>query len=77
MLYRLCSFLIKSLVDKPESVKIDRIETETVDIFFVRVQKQDRGIILGKQGRTVTALRSFLEGVASRLDREVVVELID
>jgi len=58
-------------------MKIDRIETETVDIFFLRVSKDDRGRILGKGGRTIGAVRTFLEGVAARFDREVVIEIVD
>ncbi|MBU0596526.1 KH domain-containing protein [Candidatus Bipolaricaulota bacterium] len=77
MIFRLCQFLVNSLVDRPEDVKIDRIETERVDIFFLRVDKEDRGRILGKGGRTIGALRGFLEGVAARIDREVVVEIVD
>lgn len=77
MLYQLCLFLVRSLVDAPEAVRIDRIETERVDILFLHVDKEDRGRVLGKGGRTVGALRTFLEGVAARLDREVVVEIID
>ena len=77
MIFRLCQFLVNSLVDRPEDVKIDRIETERVDIFFLRVSKEDRGRILGKGGRTIGALRGFLEGVAARIDREVVVEIVD
>lgn len=77
MLYRLLLFLVRSLVDNPEQVRIDRIETERVDIFFLHVGKEDRGRLLGRGGRTIGALRTFLEGVAARLDREVVVELAD
>lgn len=77
MLYRLCLFFVRSLVDAPEAVQIDRIQTERVDIFFLRVGKEDRGRILGKGGRTISALRTFLEGVAARLDREVVLEIVD
>jgi predicted RNA-binding protein YlqC (UPF0109 family) len=77
VLYRLCQFLIHSLVEHPEAVKIDRIETERVDIFFLHVSKDDRGRVLGKGGRTIGALRALLEGVAARLDREVVVEIVD
>lgn len=77
MLYRLCEFLVRSLIEKPDELKIDRIETEKVDIFFLRVGKDDRGRILGRGGRTIGALRTFLEGVAARLDREVVVEIVD
>ena len=77
MLYRLCLFLVRSLVEAPDRVHIDRIETDRVDIFFLRVDKADRGRILGKKGRTITLLRTFLEGVAARVDREVVIELLD
>ena len=77
MLYRLCEYLIQSLVEHPDAMKIDRIETETVDIFFLRVSKDDRGRILGKGGRTIGAVRTFLEGVAARFDREVVIEIVD
>ena len=77
MLFQLCQFLVKSLVEYPDQVKIDRIETGRVDIFFLHIGKEDRGRILGKGGRTIGALRMFLEGVASRLDREVVVEILD
>jgi len=77
VLYRLCEFLVQSLIEKPSALKIDRIETEKVDIFFLHVAKDDRGRILGKGGRTIGAVRTFLEGVAARFDREVVVEIVD
>ncbi|MGB2983717.1 MAG: KH domain-containing protein [Candidatus Bipolaricaulia bacterium] len=77
MLYRLCEFLVQSLIESPDALKIDRIETEKVDIFFLRVAKDDRGRILGKGGRTIGAVRTFLEGVAARVDREVVIEIVD
>ena len=77
MLYRLCEFLVHSLVERPEALKIDRIETERVDIFFLHVAENDRGRLLGKGGRTIAALRTFLEAAATRADREVVVEIIE
>jgi predicted RNA-binding protein YlqC (UPF0109 family) len=77
LLYRLCEYVVQALVEQPDALKIDRIETEKVDIFFLRVAKDDRGRILGKGGRTIGAVRTFLEGVAARFDREVVVEIVD
>lgn len=68
---------MQSLIEDPASLKIDRIETERVDIFFLHVGKEDRGRVLGRGGRTIGALRTLLEGVAARLDREVVVEILD
>ena len=77
MLYRLCEFLVRSLIEDDSALKIDRIETERVDIFFLHLGKEDRGRVLGRGGRTIGALRTLLEGVAARLDREVVVEILD
>jgi len=77
LLYRLCDFLVRSLIEQEDELKIDRIETEKVDIFFLHVGKEDRGRVLGKGGRTIGAFRTFLEGVAARLDREVVLEIVD
>lgn len=77
MLYRLCESIVHSLVERPEALKIDRIETERVDIFFLHVADVDRGRLLGKGGRTIAALRTFLEAAAARVDREVVVEIIE
>jgi predicted RNA-binding protein YlqC (UPF0109 family) len=77
LLYRLCEFLVHSLIEHADALKIDRIETERVDIFFLRVDKDDRGRVLGKGGRTISSLRTFLEGVAARIDREIVLEILD
>ncbi len=77
MLYRLCELLVHSLVEHPEALKIDRIETERVDLFFLHVADADRGRLLGKGGRTIGALRTFLEAAAARVDREVVVEILE
>lgn len=77
MLYRLCEFLVHSLIEHPEAMKIDRIETERVDIFFLHIAESDRGRLLGKGGRTIGALRTFLEAAAARAEREVVVEIIE
>jgi len=77
VLYRLCSFLVRSLVNAPDAVRIDHIKTEKVDIFFLYVNRNDRGRLLGKRGRTIGALRAFLEGAAINMERDVVVEVID
>jgi predicted RNA-binding protein YlqC (UPF0109 family) len=77
LLYRLCGFLVHSLIECPEALKIDRIETERVDIFFLRVAESDRGRLLGKGGRTIDAIRALLEAAAARVDRDVVVEILE
>jgi uncharacterized protein len=77
VLFRLCELFVHSLVEKPDAVKIDRIETERVDIFFLHIEQEDRGRVLGKGGRTIGALRTFLQAIAEGIEREVVVEIVD
>ena len=77
MLFRLCELFVHSLVEKPDAVKIDRIETERVDIVVLHIEQEDRGRVLGKGGRTIGALRTFLQAIAEGIEREVVVEIVD
>jgi uncharacterized protein len=77
VLFRLCELFVHALVEKPDAVKIDRIETERVDIFFLHIEQEDRGRVLGKGGRTIGALRTFLQAIAEGIEREVVVEIVD
>lgn len=77
MLYRLCLFLVSALVDDPTQIEIERIETEKIDIMLIKVGKEDQGKIVGKKGKTIDSLRTFLAGIANRVDKEIVVDIIE
>ncbi len=53
-------FIVKSLVDHPEDVKIERQVDEMGVLLSVRVNPEDMGQLIGRQGSTAKAIRSLV-----------------
>ncbi len=53
-------FLIKSLVDHPDDVKVDRKVDEMGVLLSLKVNPEDMGQIIGKQGSTARAIRNLV-----------------
>jgi len=53
-------FLVKSLVDHPEDVKIDRKVDEMGVLLSLKVNPEDMGQIIGKAGATARSIRSLV-----------------
>lgn len=64
-------FLIKSLVDHPEDVKVERKVDEMGVLLSLKVAPQDMGLIVGRQGSTAKAIRSLLRIVGMRNNARV------
>lgn len=72
----LVEFLIKSLVDRPEEVKVHQVEGERTIIFEVRVAPEDLGKVIGKGGRIADALRTVVKAAAMRERKKVTLEIL-
>ena len=57
---------IKLLVDKPDEVKIDVVETEQRLIYELTVGEGDYGKVIGKQGRNISALRTLVSAINAK-----------
>lgn len=53
-------FLIKALVDHPEDVKVERKVDEMGVLLSLKVNPEDMGQIIGKQGSTARAIRNLV-----------------
>ena len=73
----LIEYIAKALVDHPEQVKVSEIEGERTSVIELSVAKEDLGKVIGKQGRTVTAIRIILGAVSAKIKRHFVLEIID
>ena len=58
--------LIKELVDKPDEVIVTEVETERMVIYELRVGDGDVGKIIGRHGRTATALRTIISAITAK-----------
>jgi predicted RNA-binding protein YlqC (UPF0109 family) len=53
-------FIVKNLVDHPEDVRIDRQVDEMGVLLSVKVNPEDMGQLIGRQGSTAKAIRSLV-----------------
>nr|WP_122013484.1 KH domain-containing protein [Maliibacterium massiliense] len=72
----LLTFLAQSLVDKPESVDVRRVEDDATITLELRVAPEDMGRVIGKQGRIAKAIRTVMKASASREKKKVMVEIV-
>ena len=57
---------IRLLVDKPDEVKVDIVETEQRLIYELTVGEGDYGKVIGKQGRNISALRTLVFAINAK-----------
>ncbi len=70
------AYLIKNLVDQPESVDVQVFDGQQGTVVEIRVSSNDVAKVVGKQGRTIKSLRTIAMTVGARFGRRVRVELI-
>ncbi|MBN2093767.1 MAG: KH domain-containing protein [Candidatus Zambryskibacteria bacterium] len=64
-------FVVKSLVDHPESVKINRVVDEMGVLLNLDVHSDDMGKIIGRSGNTAKAIRILLRVVGMKNNARV------
>jgi len=73
----LLEFLTKALVEEPEAVKVEEFEEDGDLIYEITVAEDDLGRVIGKGGRIANAIRTIAKAAAVRLDRRVIVDILD
>jgi uncharacterized protein len=71
-------YLARGLVDDPDSVTVDSFEEEDGTIVLELHAPQDEaGRLIGRRGRTISALRTVLKASATRRNQRVLVDVVD
>ena len=74
----LVEYLAKALVDRPDEVNVEEFEEDDGTVVFeVTVADDDVGKVIGRNGRTVNALRTVIRAAAVRENRRVLVDVVD
>jgi hypothetical protein len=76
-LKELLEFLARTLVDHPEQVRVEEIETVDGVLLRLTVAKEDVGKVIGKQGRIARAIRTVVKASAVKDGRQATVEIAD
>ena len=70
-------YLVRALVDDPDSVEVDAVEGRRGVSLRVSVAPGDMGRVIGKRGRTANAVRTVTRAAAVRDGVEVDVDFVD
>ena len=73
---KLVEAIAKSLVDKPENVVVTETSTRQGTVIELKVDPDDMGKVIGKQGRIAKALRVVVKAAATRENKKVTVEIV-
>ena len=73
----LLTYIVQTLVEKPDEVSVTEREANGETVFEVRVADGDMGKVIGRQGRVIKSIRTLARAAASKSGKLVDVELID
>jgi predicted RNA-binding protein YlqC (UPF0109 family) len=76
-LKELIELIIKGIVDNPDKVETNEIIGEKTSIFEVRVDSNDIGKVIGRQGRNIKSIRTVVNAAAQKNDKRVVIEIVE
>ena len=73
----LIEYIVKQLVTKPEAVKVEKggMREEAV-IYNLTVDEEDKGYVIGRQGRVAKALRQVAKAVAFRNGEKINIDIL-
>ena len=74
MLAEALEHLVRGIVDNPDDVRVQLITTRRGRTLEVHVNPDDLGKVIGRGGRTATALRTVISGIGGRGIRVDVVD---
>ena len=72
----LVRYVARSLVEKPDAVDVREVETADSVVIELRVDADDMGKVIGKQGRIAKAIRAVVKAASLKTGQNVLVEIV-
>ena len=73
----LVELIARSLVDRPEEVRVSEIEGEQATAIELRVAPEDLGKVIGREGRTIRSVRTILSAAGMKQHKRFVLQVLD
>ena len=69
--------IVRALVDQSDEVYVTEVGGDHTTVLEVRVAKGNIGKVIGKQGRTVQAIRTILTAASGRTRKRHMLEIVE
>jgi predicted RNA-binding protein YlqC (UPF0109 family) len=73
----LVEYIVRALVDKPDQVELRTTAADGGVLYELKVAPEDIGKVIGRDGRTVNALRTVLAAAAQKSGEKARLEIVD
>jgi predicted RNA-binding protein YlqC (UPF0109 family) len=70
-------YVVKGLVEHPDEVQVTPREREGTTVYELRMNPQDVGKVIGRQGITINAIRSLLLAGSARMGLRCTLEIVE
>ncbi len=69
--------IIENLVENKDAISIEKVEEDYKEIYKVKVDQNEMGRIIGKQGKIAQAIRTIIKSLGAKEQKKVEVEFVD
>ena len=73
----LLAYLARGLVERPDAVEVGDVQEEDALVLELSASEDDYGNLIGRGGRTASALRTVIKSAGAKRDRRVFVDIVD
>ena len=70
-------YIVKGLVQHPQEVTVTPVEREGTTVYELRMNPQDVGKVIGRQGMTINAIRSLLLAGSAKKGLRCTLEIVE
>ncbi len=70
-------YLVENIVEHTDDIVIEKKDDELGTLLTLQVHSDDMGIIIGKKGTTVNALRSILRLQGMKLGKKITLKVLE
>lgn len=72
---KLVEYIVKSLVDHPDEVKVTSKNDKNAVIIDVKTNEDDIGKVIGKNGRIISSIRTIVKNMSVKSNKKIIVKI--
>jgi predicted RNA-binding protein YlqC (UPF0109 family) len=70
-------YIVKGLVQNPDAATVTPVPREGMTVYELRLDPQDVGKVIGRQGLTINAIRSLLMAGSAKKGERCALEIVE